>query len=131
MAEMAHSSCFVMVGGWRTSQTQRTHPYRCVLHGWEEGMGVEVLEEGGGNVSRHEKKRKKRRAYLVHPAHCFPVPLLAPPGPCVFHHVCHVFDASQPPHFMLSCCCQQGHLGGISGPFQHSWGIMWCILALT
>jgi len=44
-------------------------------------MGVEVLG-GGWDVSRHEKKRKKRRAYLVRPARCFPVPLwpvLAPP----------------------------------------------------
>jgi len=132
-------------GGWRTSQTQRTHPYGCVFPGlgggdgvWrrntkheeraisgtffmfrdggevenfpntEEGMGVEVLGEGG-DVSRHEKKRKKRRAYLVRPARCFPVPLwplLAPP--CVFHRVCRVFDVSQPPRL---CCCAA--VGGV------------------
>jgi len=90
-------------------------------------MGVEVLD-----VSRHEKKRKKRRAYLVHPARCFPVPLwplLA--SPCVFRRVHRVFNVSRPPHFVLSCCCQQGRLGGVSGLFRGSWGAVWRVLALT
>jgi len=125
--ERAISGAFFMFhdgGGWRTSQTRRTHPYRCVLRGWEEGMGVEVLGEGG-DVSRHKKKSRRT-------ACCFPVPLwplLAPP--CVFRRVRCIFDASWPPHFVSSCCCRQGCLGGVSGLFQGSWGVVWRILALT
>jgi len=80
------SSGFIMVGAWRTSQTRRTHPYRCVLHGWQEGMGVEVLG-GREDVSRHEKKEKKGGRTL----YTLPVAFLCPFGP------------SWPPSCVLSC----------------------------
>ena len=121
-------------GGWRTSQRQRTHPHRCVLCVWEEGMGVGVGLGvlGGGNVSRHKKKRKNRQMYLVHPACCFSVPLRPPlVAPCVFCRVCHVFDMSRPPRFVLCCSCQWSCLAVVLGPFQPSWGIVWRVLALT
>jgi len=79
-----------------------------------------------------KKKRKKRWVYLVRPARCFSVPLwpLLVPS-CVFHRVRRIFDVSWPPRFVLSCCYRWGRLGGISGPFWCSWGIVWRVLALT
>ena len=118
-------------GGWRTSQTRRTHPYRCVLCGWEEGMGVEVLGEGE-DVSRHEKKKKKKAGVP-----CTPCPLLsraplAPPGPPLCVPSClSRFRCVTASSFVLLCCCRRGHLGGVSGLFQHSWGIVWRVLTLT
>jgi len=130
----ARFSCFVMVGGGELPK-DKEHTLMGAFFvfgrkGW--GWGGIGGARRGGDVSRHEKKRKNRQTYLVRPACCFPVPLRPPlVAPCVFRHVRRVFDASRPPRFVSCCSCRRSRLAVVSGPFRRSWGVVWRVLALT
>ena len=119
--------------GWRRNTKHKERTRNGVFFMFRDGgRGGGGGARRGGGMSVDTKKKNKKAGVQGTPCLLLSRAPLAPPGPpCVFRRVCCVFNASWPPHFVSSCCCQQGCLGGVLGPFWRSWGVVWCVLALT